>query len=78
MTVKSKAYLMISIFGFICAMSALSSCGYINPFFGWKDQNIVEEITEDAIEISSGERVNLSAQKTTQCPDTIGVIPDRK
>ena len=78
MTVHKKAYLMISIFALASAVSILSSCGYLNPLFGWKDQNALEVIAEDAIELSSGEHVNLSAEKPTKCPDTIGVIPEKK
>lgn len=78
MSVHKKAYLMISVFALASAVSILSSCGYLNPLLGWKDQNIAEQIAEDAIEISSGEKVNLSAEKPARCPDTIGVIPEQK
>lgn len=78
MSVHKKAYLMISIFVLACTVSVLSSCGYLNPLFGWRDQNIVEQIAEDAIEVSSGDKVDLSAEKPARCPDTIGVIPEQK
>lgn len=63
MSVHNKAYAMISIFLLVSAVSALSSCGYVNQFFKWKDQASAEKITAD---------------KLNQCPDTIGVIPELK
>ena len=78
MSVHKKAYLMISVFALASAVSVLSSCGYLNPLLGLKNDNAIEELAEEAIELSSGERVDLSAEKPTRCPDTIGVIPEKK
>jgi hypothetical protein len=78
MSVHKKAYLMISIFALASALSILSSCGYLNPLLGLRNDNVIEEIAEDAIELSSGEKVDLSAEKPARCPDTIGVIPEQK
>jgi hypothetical protein len=45
----------------------LTSCALINRTMGFKDGNLVEEIAEDAIELSSGQKVDLSAVKEDKC-----------
>lgn len=52
-------FLLISVAG--CFI--LTACAAINKRMGWKDNNPVELITEDVIELSSGEHVDLSANK---------------
>lgn len=54
--------LLISIAG--CFL--LTSCARINKWMGWKDNNLVEQVAEDAIELSCGQHVDLSAVKPSE------------
>lgn len=53
----------------------LTSCAVLNRAFNLKDQNLVEQLAEDAIEISSGQQVNLSEKKFPSPQEPVMMAP---
>jgi len=38
----------------------LSSCSYVNRYFGWEDDNLAEEVVEEVIKVKAGINIDLT------------------